>query len=264
MQSANIAITLEELSIIIANDRGYSVDPTKWNANQTFVINQIVTSGVAQVYSPPPVNGEKVSPDWTFLKPITQISLPCGMQTIRMPDDFGSVDGPIAVQTSTQTGTPWWIDWKNENFIYQMYQTNPQITGPPKFAAETVLRNINPPAGQARGLVFFPIPDQDYLLQVKYSIIPERLSGSQPYTYGGPRFRELFIASCLAYAEQKFDNNRGVMTARFNEMLMAAVSEDNKNRPQKLGYNGNSEGVAWRGFMHTNPLAFYYNGQPIT
>lgn len=264
MQSANIAISLDELSIIVANDRGYSRDPKKWTDSQKFVITQVVTSGVAQVYSPPPVNGEKIAPDWTFLKPVTEVSLPAGSQMIRMPDDFGSVDGPIAVKTSTTTGTPWLIYWRNEAWILQLYQPNPQVTGPPKFAAECVIRDINPPAGQARGLVFFPIPDQDYILQVKYSIIPERLSGAQPFPYGGPRYRELFIASCLAFSEQKFDNARGVMTKRFDEMLLAAVSEDNKNRPQNLGYNGNNEGPAWRGYRHDNPLAFFYNDEPIT
>lgn len=264
MSGANLAITLKELSVIVANDRGYSRDPNQWTASQTFVIDQVVTSGVAQVYSPPPVNGEKIAPDWTFLKPITQVSLPAGSQQIRMPEDFGSVDGPIAVMADATTSQPWWIEWRNEALIYQLYQATPQITGPPRFAAETVLRNIDPPAGQARGLIFFPIPDQDYILQIKYSIIPERLSGAQPYAYGGARYRELFIASCLATAEQRFDNVMGVMTKKFNDMLLAAVSEDNKNRPQKLGYNANREGPAWRGYQHVSPLAFFYNDEPIT
>jgi hypothetical protein len=145
-----------------------------------------------------------------------------------------------------------------------MAQLSPSIVGPPKFACEIVLRNIDPPAGQARGIMFYPTPDQDYMLQIKYSIIPERLSGAQPYAYGGARYRELFIASCLATSEQRFDNTMGVMTKKFNDMLLAAVSEDNKNRPAKIGYNANREVQAWRGYEHTSPLAFYYNDDPIT
>ena len=264
MPGASLAIELNELSIIVANDRGYSLNPKNWNDKQKYIIDQVVASGVSQVYSPPPVDGEKIAPDWTFLKPITEVSLPSGVNRIKMPDDFGSIDGPIAIKSDANTVQPWWIMWRNENYILQLAGTSPAMIGPPKFAAECVFRDINPPSGQVRGLLFFPTPDRDYTLQVKYSITPERLSGAQPYPYGGPRYRELFIASCLAISEQRYDNVMGVMTKKFNQMLLAAVSEDNKNRPQQLGYNANVESQAWRGFQRPAPLAFYYNDEPLT
>lgn len=263
MSGASFAIELDELKIIIANDRGYSLSPDDWSDKQAYVINDVVTSGVAQVYFPPAIDGERIAPDWTFLKPITEVGLPAGQQQIRLPDDWGSVDGPIGVKSGTTTCLPWRIQWRNEMYILQLYQGSSTMQGPPKFACEIAFREIEP-TGQARGLLVYPIPDQDYILQVKYSIIPSRLSGAMPFAYGGARYRELFIASCLAISEQRFDNVAGIMTKRFNQMLIGAVSEDNKNRPANLGYNGNSEDPAWRGFEHPAPGAFYYNDDPIT
>lgn len=264
MSGASFAITLEELRIIVASDRGYGLDPADWNERQTFVIDQVVTSAVAQVYFPPPVKGERLAPDWTFLKPITEVGLASGSQRIKMPADFGSVDGPIAVKTTATTSMPWWIEWRNENWILGLYQGAPALTGPPKFAAETVLRDHGAPVGQRRGLLIFPIADQDYVLQIKYSINPDRLSGACPYAYGGAQYRELYVASVYAVAEQQFDGVMGTATQKFDQMLLAAISQDNKNRPQKLGYNANRETPAWRGHRHVQPNVFYYNDDPIT
>lgn len=264
MSGASIAITLPELEIIIANDRGYSLDPKQWSQKQKYIINDVVVSGVAQVYCLSTVDGERVVPDWTFLKPIAELSLPSGSKLIKLPDDFGSLAGPLAVKSSATTTSPWRIRTSNEAAIMAMYSVTPTMTGPPAFASEVALRDMSPDSGQRRGLMIFPLPDQDYLLQAQYSIIPDRLSGAQPFAYGGPRYRELFIASCLATSEQRFDNVEGVMTKKFQQMLLGAVSEDNKNRADNLGYNGNEELPPWRGYTRPVPLAFYYNDQPIT
>lgn len=264
MSGASLAIDVDELKIIVANDRGYSLDPTKWNPKQTYVINDVVTSGVAQVYFPPAIDGESVAPDWTFLKPITEVALNKGANQVLMPDDFGSCDGPIAVKTSATTGVPWTMEWTNEQALIVMQQASPFMCGPPKYVSEFVLRDNVPPTGQRRGIMVFPGADQDYLLQVQYSINPNRLSGANPFPYGGAQYRELYISSCLAIAEQRFDGAPGSAMMRFNKMLQAAVSADNKNRPQKIGYNANREGPAWRGYRHGHPLTCFYNGQPIT
>lgn len=265
MSGASFAITLDELQVIVANDRGYSLNPARWNDKQKYVINDVVVSGVAQVYFPAPSGDEKVAPDWTFLKPISEIALKEGSSTILLPDDFGNFDGPVAVKSNATTIQPWWIDWTNEGILLQMFQATPMVTGPPKYAADIPSRIVQAPGGQMRSLMVFPTPDQDYILQVRYSINPDKLSGARPYCYGGAQFRELYIASCLAVAERRFDLvQEGPAFQHFKQMLLMAISQDNKNRPQKLGYNGNSEVSAWRGHRHNNGMNFYYNDELIT
>lgn len=264
-ESASFAIPVDELQIIVANDRGYSLDPVKWNEKQRYVIKQIVNSGVANVYFPPAADGDRIAPDWTFLKPISEVSLKANSKFAKMPDDFGSVDGPLAVKADVNTSAPWFIDWKNDGDILQMYSATPSQTGPPKFACEIVFKENQGPVGQRRGLMVFPTPDQDYILQLRYSINPNKLSGANPYAYGGAQYRELYIASCLAVAEHRFDGIAdGPAAKRFNQMLIMAISQDNKNRPAKLGYNANHEPGPNRGLRHNNGMTFLYNGEPIT
>jgi hypothetical protein len=261
MSSASFAITYDELRVIVATQQGYSRVPTEWNDNQKYVINDVVTSGIAQVYFPPPVNGEKVAPDWTFLKPESVIYLVEGSDTLRLPDDFGSFVGPLTVLGSQSR---WLIQWINEGKIRQMQQGDPERTGFPQYACEVPLREMTEPQGQRKALIVFPTPDQDYTLQCVYSINPDRITGATPFCYGGPQYRELYIESCLAIAEQRFDDTLdGPHTAKFNMMLMGAVTADNKNRPQKLGYNGNIERGRRNYRLHTGQGELLYNGQPF-
>jgi len=262
---SSFAVTFDELRSIIAVQQGYGRDPAGWNDNQLYVINDVTTSGIAQVYFPPPVNGEKIAPDWTFLKPQSTIHLDSGASSIRLPDDFGSFVGPLTVVSSTSVSAPWLIEWINLGKIQQMQQLEPSRTGPPLYACEAPLRDINAPVGQRKSLVIFPTSDAAYDIRCVYSINPDRITGATPYCYGGPQYRELYIESCLSIAEQRFDDTMdGPHTMKFQMMLLGAVSADNKNRPQKLGYNGNAQrGGRWNRHGYWNRGQLTYNGQPF-
>lgn len=265
MPGASFAITLDELNIIVANDRGYSLDAKKWNPKQLYAINDIVVSGVAQVYFAPPIGDDKVAPDWTWLKPISEIALKTGAKTVTLPNDFGNFNGGVAVKSDTTTTQPWWLQWRNEGVLLELYQATPLMSGPPMYVADVATRVVQAPTGQLRELMVFPLPDQDYILQVRYSINPDRLSGAKPYAYGGAQIRELYIASVLAVAERRYDLiDDGPATKHFNRMLMMAISQDNKNRPQSLGYNGNKETPGFAGNRHNQGMNIFYNDEPIT
>lgn len=259
---SSFAITFDELRVIIAVQQGYGRDPAGWNDNQLYVINDVTTSGIAQVYFPPPVNGEKVAPDWTFLKPQSSLTLPSGADSILLPEDFGSFAGPITVSTTPSTSAPWQVQWMNEGKIRQYQQTEPTRIGPPIYVCEMPLRDMGT-NGQSKSLIVFPTADQAYTLECVYSINPDRITGATPYCYGGPQYRELYVESCLSIAEQRFDDTMdGPHTAKFNMMLMGAVSADNKNRPQKIGYNANRErGGRFRRHGYWNQGQLLYNGQ---
>lgn len=265
MSCASFAIMYDDLRVIIATHQGYSRIPAEWNSNQAYVVKDIVDSGIAQVYFPPPVNGEKVAPDWTFLKPESTITLLSGNSTLRLPDDFGSFAGPLTLQPNSSVQATWIIEWTNEGKLRQMQQESVTSTGPPRYACEIPLKEMSDPQGQRKAVMVFPTPDQNYTLQCVYSINPDRITGATPYCYGGPQYRELYIESCLAIAEQRFDDTLdGPHTAKFNMMLMGAVSADNKNRPQKLGYNGHVERGRRRFRQHSGQGQLLYNGQPFS
>lgn len=262
---SSFAITFDELQVIVAVQQGYGRDPAGWNDNQKYVIADVVTSGVAQIYFPPPIKGEKVAPDWTFLKPQSTLHLDSGANSIRLPDDFGSFCGPVTVVSSTSVSAPWLVEWVNEGKIRQLQQLESSRTGPPTLICEAPLRDINAPVGQRKSLMVFPTADAAYDLACVYSINPDRITGATPYCYGGAQYRELYIESCLWIAEQRFDDTMdGPHGIKFQMMLQGAVSADNKNRPQKLGYNGNRErGGRFQRHGYWNQGRLLYNGQPF-
>lgn len=262
MPGLTLAITLPELQLAVAQHQGFSLDPTKWNARQLYVIEQSVRSGVSRVYRPKPIDGREVSVEWSFLRPQTEMFLASGTSQIRLPAEFGSFVGQITVVATTASARPWPVEWVNADKLRQMQQTMPQTVGSPRFASEGVARGPDMVDGQHKLLNIFPVADADYTLQCQWNINANMITGANPQCYGGDQYRELFKESCLACAEQEFDNEAGLHSALFNQQLMAAISADNRNKPQKLGYNANRPREVFA--RHAYPGPATYNGQSMS
>lgn len=92
-------------------------------------------------------------------------------------------------------------------------------------------------------LVLHPTPGAAYTLVGQIQIGARMLSESYPYPPGGPVHGELYIASVLAAAEAKLDDeNNGQKQAAFMARLMADISIDMQRQPTTLGYCGNGLG----------------------
>lgn len=259
MAGPSLAITFDELQVAIADHQGFSLDPTKWNPKQKYVIGECTKSGVARVYKPKPLDGREVAIEWSWLRPQTDMFLASGAQQIRLPAEFGSFAGILTLKTTQTNSSPFRVQWRNEGVLRGLYSTTPSATGQPRFASEGVERGPDGVDGQHKILLVYPAADQDYTVQAVWNINPNRLTGSNPQCYGGEQYRELFLESCLAVAEQRFDNAPGVHTALFEQMLAAAISADNRNKPQKLGYNGNRAREYLGRHSQAGPVT--YNGQ---
>lgn len=233
-----------------------------WTDAQKSDIDFCVASGLRQFYFPPPVEGERGSFDWSFLKPTASVQFGVGLQTVPLPDDFGGFEGPLTLLTSSTTSMPWRIEWRNEGAIREMYSVSPTQTGPPMFAALMPLKGTTGTAGQRFQLLLFPAADQTYTLQAQYYLNPDYLSGAFPFAYGGAPHAETILESCLAIAEQRRDDAMSVHTAKFKERLLASISMDRRNKPQKLGPNRDrSDDLGWnRANAHWWAPAATYNG----
>lgn len=238
-----LAGTYSELRSAVAVYAGYDPDSTRWNANQAAAIEECVKAGVRQFYYPTAVPNVSSPPDWSFLRPEAVLQFPEGSTEIRLPDDFGAFCGPLTIRnTSTASVRPFLIQWVNEGRLRGMYSSTPSMTGPPLAACEVPLKGTGALQGQRKQLLVFPTSDQDYELQCVYYVNPDCLTGAFPYAYGGPQHYETLKASCLSYYEEIYDNiTNGPLKMKFIERLVASVSLDNRNKPQRLGYNGNRE-----------------------
>jgi hypothetical protein len=185
-----------------------------------------------------------------------------GNQTALLPEDFGGFEGEITVLSPQTTGwTP--IQLKNEGSIRQQYSLTATQTGRPLMAALQPLKGTTQYSGQRQQLYLFPQADQNYQLQFQYYILPDMLNGQSPFVYGGAAHVETILESCLAIAEQRYDDAVSVHTMKFAERLMASIGMDRKNKPQNLGYNGDrSDNARWDRRIGLNfPRPATYMGQ---
>jgi hypothetical protein len=95
--------------------------------------------------------------------------------------------------------------------------------------------------GQVQEIVFWPIPDAVYALTYRYEAYNGKLSAVNPCPLGGMRHSELITESCLAVAEQRANDERGLHTERFNLLLAAGVAQDRRGGARYFGPMGGSE-----------------------
>lgn len=165
-----------------------------------------------------------------------------------LSDDFGSLDGDITYADDEGISADSVIRQVGEARIRALRQ-NSVVTGTPTMAA------VRPKAatgtvGQRFEMLFWPTPDDSYVLSFRYRILPTALggdTGEHSYPLGSAVHAETLIASCLAAAEHRINDARGQEYQYFIERLQASIAADLEQQPDSLGYNGNvkSGTVRW-------------------
>jgi hypothetical protein len=231
-----------EVGFHLGYGRGTDNGDVEWTTDQLQKIKSIVKSGLRQFYFPPP-DQTGYSHSWSFLKPRKQLVLSDGELAIRLPDDFQELDGPVLVVTETNLGTgPTRLPLSGQ--VRAMHAAYPDETGRPRFCELEPLKGTDVTRGQRFQLAFFPTADDDYTVEIKYTISGEMLSGELPYAYGGVAHAETLLESCLAIAEERVDDIAGVHSQKFARLLASSISRDRTRQPQHLGYNGDrSDGL---------------------
>ena len=161
---------------------------------------------------------------------LTTYELVRAMQT--MPDDFGGLLSPLVyLPGNSQYGRP--LVQGDHDMIYAKRQWS-DATSPPAFFAIRP-KTFTAATGQRFEILFWPVPDAAYILTYRYRVRPNTL-GSSEYPYGGVENSELFLASCLAKAEERRNDGPGPLHAKFLETLQAAIAFDREvTAPHSLG-----------------------------
>jgi len=115
MTESTLSTTFTEIRLAIAHCMAIDVDPTNWDADQTAIINLILKRGLRQFYFPPPSivqSGQRTgislpAHEWSFLKPITELTLIGSYST-------GTIAITITGTTVTLT-TGVWPSWTATN-----------------------------------------------------------------------------------------------------------------------------------------------------
>lgn len=263
MAESTLAVDLPYLRAEVGHYLGYGrgsvYSEVTWTTPQSNSIEAVVRSGLRQFYDPPPVDG--VTYYWSFLTPSTSITLTAGDAEATLPDGFNAFAGQIAVALAGQSFATWRVELTGEPRVREFHRSTPNATGRPWLVAEKVSDDVGSETSQRYVAYVYPTPDAAYQLTFNYRLLADRLTDLLPHHYGGASHAETVLASCLAAAEDKLDDRKGVKWERWVERLRASIATDKRHKAGNYGYNGDRSDGRYDRFPGMNVRRVTYNGQ---
>lgn len=155
------------------------------------------------------------------------------------PDGFGGLDGHMTLETGSGYRP---IRVVNESTIRAKraaYEGN--YTAPPEFVA---VRPISVPVtGQRFQFLFFPTPDNVYIVSYRYIALVDKIATGE-YPLGGMAHASAILASCRHVAALRVGDQELTMrrTVEWETRLRASILIDRKGMAgDHAGYNGSGD-----------------------
>jgi len=154
-----------------------------------------------------------------------------------MPDDFGRVIGDLHYEADIYAHS---ITQVSEHRIQTLLQQD-DTTNPPKHFA-TRYKTSDLSTGQRHEIIFWPKPDDDYTLTYRCEAYSGKIATTQ-YPLGGMKYAEVIIESCLAVAEQRANDEKGLHWDSFVRTLTSAIEFDRASGARYFGAMSSGERV---------------------
>lgn len=138
-----------------------------------------------------------------------------------LDEDFGGMDGPITFEADTVASV---VKITSEANIRRARQRL-DATGRPRWSA------IRPQVHdgtftQRHDLLLQPAPDGKYTLNFRQIVVMFELDEEHPFPPGGAAYGELYLAACLAVADEEISDRRLLRHDRFQERLETMMQMD--------------------------------------
>ncbi len=224
--SDTASVSYTELCAAVARYLGYDADSL--TASQTAECDAAVQSGVRQFYYPPAIENGDPAHEWSFLRSEGTATTAADEDTVALPEGFGSVVGDLHYPVSAHLPS---VTMAGEAAMERLRRTaHPH--GPPRHFCQMRLSSGTAPAQ----LLLWPCPDRAYTLSFWMEGDTGRLNAAtRPHPLGGARYSELVTESCLAIAEQRSNDELGIHTRLFRELLASAIAQDKRFAAGNLG-----------------------------
>lgn len=155
----------------------------------------------------------------------------------RLPDDFGGIEGPLTFTSGTNRPD---IEMRGEPQIRQLRQRG-SVTGRPRHGAVRPVA-FDPTLGQRYELMLYPTPNAHYELAYTTNVLPDKLTTTNKYPYGGMIHGNAILESCLAVAEAEANDGEREHRERYKSLLASSVRKDRTMRAaENLGYMSNPD-----------------------
>jgi len=236
MSESSLTIGYPELLQEVGEFLGFDRDTSQWSAEQTAQVDRYVQSGYRQFLYPPAFDGIEAGYEWSFLKPAGSVATVADAGEVDLPYDFDQLIGDLTYDPGYHCASVMQV---SQGRILAWRQ-NSSATGRPCYAAVRY-KESDGSAGQRQELMLYPTPDAAYTLNFRYNAFTGKLSTALPYPLGGMRYAEVLIESCLAVAEQRADDERGLHWESFLRLLADATARDKKNSARYFGQMGGGD-----------------------
>lgn len=229
-----------DVGFFLGFGRGANNGDNAWDSFQQASIDRCVKGGLRRFYH----NGYP----WSFLKPVSTVTMLNGSNTVPLPDDYGGFEGEITVTTGSTSNIWEQIRLVGIGTIDELAARQPTTTGRPAAIAQEPLRGTGTNQSQRFQLKAWPTADADYTYRFSYYLNPDYLTGALPYAYGGPEHAETILEACLSVAEKILDDTLSVHEQEFMKLLEVSKELDHRKKPQYVGYNRD-----WSDVVHREP-----------
>ncbi len=262
MSESELSVAYADLLSVVAAFLGYGSDSAAWSADQRAEVDRYVQAGVRRFYYPPASGGSEVGYAWSFLNPVATLSTVADLAEQPLPSDLGRVLGHFHYEESEHRRS---IVLVSETRLQELRSRQTSSTGHPEFAC--VRHKAKDPArGQRLEAAWWPTPDATYDLTFRYEAFSGKLSDDNPYPLGGMRHAELIVQACLAVAEQRANDERGLHSEEFERLLAAAIQQDRRQGARHYGHMGHFESQGLTVPRHGDTGSTYpitYNGVDV-
>lgn len=261
MAESGLSIGYTELQQAVGRLLGFGHTVANWSAAQTTVIQDLVQSGVRRVYYPPAYPGIPPGYEWSFLRPWTTLTTADDDYDYDLPDAYGRLIGSFHYAADEYRTPIVQISIAELLDKRSMYDES----GYPNVCAVR-WKAEDRTTGQRSEVLFYPEPDDEYVLSYQYEAYSGLLSDSYPYPLGGMKMSELYKESCLASAESSMKDELGIHHQEYQALLIDAVARDMKHGAKHYGRMGGGEDTFEQKFHRGYDGSTYeitYDGETI-
>ena len=239
-------VTYANLLNRVGIELGIGSDYRLWTVADRSKVDSIIQSGLRKFLNPPPVGKDRYGHRWSFLRPLGTMTLESGESVYELPSDCASIEGPLTFEPGTTVLYPP-IEIVSEHEVRNRLSRDTS-SGRPTLAAVRACA-ASAVEKSSKEIVFWPIPDADYVVNFIYGVNVQALSLTNNYPPGAELHAEAILESCLAVAEITRDGKPGAHAALYSEALLASVSSDRLTfSPEFIGYNRDESDE--RGSLH--------------
>lgn len=213
----------------------YGMDYSDLAAAKKAICATAVKDGYRMFLFPPAAEGVPSGYEWSFLRPTTTITTTAADGDQDMPGDFGRLIGS-GFTYAAGAQVPMVLADVGEGEIRRMRQRFDE-SGRPRFAAIRHKAGTGT-TGQRCEVLWYPEPDDAYVLSYSYEALTDALTAELPYPLGGMKHADTLRKACLAAASQNVNDENGVHYDNFMRALVSSVKRDKREGAKFFGHVG--------------------------